>query len=127
MWMVCFTNCGRVWWRHLTKPGFRHVFAMTYCTDHDVWTVFEWSRAGIDIYPASSAAVEYILNAIERRGGEAWAIQHQGRGRRFPLGFVTCVSAVKHLIGIRSWAVTPHQLRSELSRRGAKRIVSSHD
>jgi len=56
LWMVGFTDCGRVWWRHITRRGFRHVFAITYDCDHDVWFMFDWHRGGVDLLPTSSRA-----------------------------------------------------------------------
>lgn len=129
LWIVCFTNCGDVWWRWFTKPGFRHAFAMTYDVHFNHWLVFEWHRYGALMYPITSATAETILNTLEARGGEAWTIKQREQKPSFPIGVLPlhCVSAMKHILGIRSWAITPWQLRSELSRRGARRIVSSHD
>lgn len=124
MWMVCFSDCGPVWWRFITRRGFRHCFAITKDHRWGVWIVYEWSRHGVDLYLADTDQIEAILSGIYERGGEVWWMYRRTGTKRLVRGPATCVTAVKHLLGLDSLAVTPWQLRCALRDRGAQRIVS---
>ncbi len=124
MWIVCFCDCGPVWWRWFTRPGYRHAFAITKDMQFGVWIVYEWNRYGVDLWLADTDQVDAILNDVEARGGEAWWLTRRREVNAVVRGPATCATAVKHLLGLKGWAFTPKQLRSALQRRGAKRIVA---
>ena len=99
----------RVLLRLLCRPGFRHCFAYTQLADA-CCLVMDPRSNGLDVTIRDTSAFPGV-------GHVAPAHQHFQRGWR-PRGLFTCVTAVKHLLGIRAWwIITPHQLYRYLQRR----------
>lgn len=108
--LVVFSGAADLRWLALLKPGFRHCF-----------TTFESGRHWI-VYNPLSHWTEIAV--MENLGGEALAAWYRQRGltvvswtrrppplKSAPLGFYTCVEAVKRVLGIHAPSViTPWNL-----------------
>ena len=97
------------------KAGFRHCYAVK--NDYDrVWTIFNPCRTHIDIsqelvsdYPT---ILDYIIEGetVIKYNGEPCAFAHS-------LSVVSCVGAVKYLLGIQApFVLTPYQLYKYIRR-----------
>ncbi len=106
--LVLFHGAGGRWYSRFLKPGFHHCFA-----------VIEWRGYWIVIDPKPGLPNFHITQGSEQALGAFYAahgLKAVGVTRRevcfmSPLMAVTCVSAVKRLIGLRApLTLTPWQL-----------------
>jgi hypothetical protein len=117
----------RRWWDWFTRPGFRHVLAFGFVAKHRVWVFLDWTASGLTAYLARDAEVDALICYMIRHDGRVLRMAKPDRDRprvagpRWPAPFY-CVTAVKHVAGIRSWALTPWQLFGTLQRRGATEL-----
>lgn len=113
----------RRWWDWFTRPGFRHVLAFGFVAQHRIWVFVDWTATGLSVFLARDGEVDALI-CYMRRSGRILRMPAPARGKaplqglRWPAPFY-CVTAVKHVAGIRSWAVTPWQLFGTLQRQGA--------
>lgn len=122
-WLVVFVDQTGpwTWWRPFTRPGFRHVVALRYDTGTRSWIMLDWARNGMKIEAVPTEVASWVLDQGWRGGGVLRIHQDIGRPRHGPrIAIFYCVTAVSHLLGISSWAVTPKQLHRALLRRGAE-------
>lgn len=123
LWLVFFSEPDRpAWWARVLRPGFRHVYAVSYFADQQRWVYFDPSRfrTAIHLFTAEQAP-----EAIARMMVPATAILRvASRADRLNApAFPWCVGQIKGLLGIRSWAVTPHGLYLALLARGAEAVM----
>lgn len=124
LWLIYFGDTARrAWWANFLRPGFRHVWAASWYADQERWVLFEpaINRTVISLYtaeqwPARLAVLLAHSSAVLRVASRA------GRGRQ-PT-FPWCVGAIKSLLGVRSWALTPWQLYRSLRGLGADVVES---
>lgn len=111
----------RAWHDIFTCPRFRHVFAMGYDPELHVYVVYEPSVYGtqIEVLAADERAVDILILHIAQTG--CW-LKVDPRQGRFLLGLwrFYCVPAVKHLLGVRSCALSPKGLYRHLVKQGAQ-------
>lgn len=134
-WAICFVdevtpdNPLRWWDRIWTRPGFRHVFAMTYDPVVRRWLLMDWRTGGLFIGYIGRKEAENVIAYTMMNGValEAWdngAEEHNLL--RIPIFY--CVTAISLLLGIVSWRVrTPYQLYCELKRRGCAEIFTGEE
>lgn len=114
MWYVIFCDSNRPESKWM-RPGFRHCYAMR--NDYGaVWTRFNPCRSHIDIsqelvsdYPTIQ---DYVTDAETylAYNGKPCDVAHS-------LSVVSCVGAVKYLLGIQApFVLTPYQLYKHLQR-----------
>jgi hypothetical protein len=119
-WYVGFIRTEtRRWWNCFTWNNFNHCFAFGYVRAG--WIVVDWCSKGLRVKVMDGEDVDLLIAETCRRGKIlAWVPQPFMRpAPRLP---ICCVSAVKHQLGLRSWALTPHQLFCELRHLGAREM-----
>lgn len=108
--LVVFSGHADLRWLAWLRPGFRHCFAAIESGPY--WVVYN---------PLSHCTEVAVLDGVD---GDALAAWYRGQGfsvvscrrRRpalqpAPLGFYTCVEAVKRVLGIHApWVLTPWNL-----------------
>ena len=132
-WWVVFTDYdwreedsrrhGGWWqpWRLLTRPGFRHCFALR--AQQGVWTEVNSHVCNTDVTVLPTDAYPNLPYDMARRGNchiiqviRYRGLQYIRRGLR---GQFNCVTLTKHLLGIdASWVLTPHALYKFLIKEG---------
>ncbi len=113
----------------LLKPGFRHVWAMKRAEYFNGWLVLNVLSGGVHVFEVADATPVHV-------GGRSFADYHaflramEGTGRAHMIvapvqpgthwrfrGILSCVSAIKHTLGVEApWVWTPWQLYRHLSR-----------
>ena len=107
------------------REGFGHVLALRYDPKKHLWIRMDWNRYCMDVGWNDSEEVELIFSQLFFGGScvlfkPKW--QESGTTRSIAL---YCVSAVKHLLGVKSWALTPFQLYRHLMANGGTEIFAA--
>jgi len=108
--LAVFSGAADLAWLKILKPGFRHCFVVVDC--NGIWVVHN---------PLSHYTEITVLDGVSRRDLAAWYRQRGFRvvacrvqtppRRSAPVGFYTCVEAVKRILGIHARRViTPWNL-----------------
>lgn len=124
-WTIAFFEGGeRRWWDIFTRKGFRHCFAFRYLEPMDAWAMVDWSNEGLFVDFLPKRFIDAAILGVNAAGGAFLEVDAVKPGRRiFPLQPMYCVSAMKELVGLRSWRViTPWQLYCALLKQGAQRM-----
>lgn len=114
---IVFSGETELRWLRILKPGFRHCFALIDNGRH--WTVFEplagyFEIQSLDVASAVDLPLMYAA-AQHMTVIEATAIAQPRR--QAPPAILSCVEAVKRLIGLHHpLIITPHQLYQHLNR-----------
>lgn len=102
----------------IARTGWRHVLA--FASEGDRWIVFDpharWT--GIHTLSAGAEFDAWVLDLS--RIADIWRIE--GGAASCPFAGLFCVGKVKHLIGLRSGALSPWGLARDLRRAGARRV-----
>ena len=114
-WFVVFNETSANWWLTLLTPGhFKHVSAFGYCHTIKLWLAYDVQLSGTRITLMDKAAVmawtkDCTILKIARTG--------QRMGLRHRICF-HCVTAIKHLIGLKCVAATPDGLYRHILNHG---------
>ena len=126
-WHVFFVSSGRQqgWWRIFTRPGFEHCFAITYDPETARWFIVDWHICFLVAQPLQDEMVEMLILMAKLEDYKIVRFKPKHDGRiRYRFGWNYCVSAMKHLLGLQSWAVTPYQLYCHLLKKGGKEGIA---
>lgn len=121
LWLVFFGTDPKhaTWWSRWLKPGFEHVSACAWYADQDRWVYYNPTRTGtvVLLYRDSEFGPRFtqMLNSAEV------VLRVRGTHRRdtTPFGW-WCTGAIKALVGVKTWALSPYQLCGALIRNGAE-------
>jgi|TARA_R110000824_G_scaffold214694_4_gene400897 hypothetical protein len=104
----------------------RHVWCALQDTDRNAWVSYNWHK-GLPIIQAEAAA-DYDLAAHYRDQGYTVVETERGTAPRLsPFILNNCVGHVKLVCGLRSRALTPHQLHRSLTcKRSSLRMRLKH-
>lgn len=124
VWFLVFeTRTDHRWVRWLARGRFKHVTAVGWVPDQRLWVFYDVSlgRTRVAVLPDCQAAWDDILRL--RAAGAMLAMVPRAP-RRFWLrvGF-WCVPAVRHLLGVGGWAVTPSGFYRDCLRQGAEVVT----
>jgi hypothetical protein len=126
-WLLIFNvSTGLPWLDGLIPGFFKHVSAVGWVSDAQVWIFYDvsWRRTSLKVLPDKEGSRCYAL-AQRGNGVLKVAVDVERRGAAmFRAGF-WCVPAMKHLIGSRSGALRPDRLWRDLVASGAE--VFSND
>lgn len=110
-WFVCFDPRASWWVRWLAWGRFNHVRAFAIVPRARIWLFFDVTLGGLTIRAARDQSPE--ADALINGWSEGCEIVHirtlHGAGLPMPPLF-SCVTAVKHLIGLRGGALRPDAL-----------------
>jgi hypothetical protein len=99
------------------KPGFRHCWCAVR-EDQGFWTAVDGREGRPGMSTIAEADFARYLDRAVSSGATAVSVTF-GPALRTPILIYTCVSVMKAIFGIRSFAVTPHQLYRALVKREA--------
>lgn len=119
-WTVVFHRKASSRWFALIAMGhFKHVSAFAYAAGPNVWVIHDWQFGGlrVAVLPHSDDACRLIASLFGGPDTEWMPVRRRPSATGFRLG--TCVGAVKHLLGLRTWALRPDALYRSLSVSGA--------
>lgn len=122
-WHVAFGDFhkrDRRWWHPFCEPGFSHVLAFGYVRGG--WVVIDPLVGHIDVRVAIGSETDLLIGALKVAGGRILRCDRVIRHSWRPRGPVYCVTVVKHLLGVRGFAVTPRQLHDALIAQGAVEV-----
>lgn len=126
-WLLIFhISTGKPWLDRLIPGFFKHVSAVGWVSDAQVWIAYDvsWRRTSLKLLPDEEGTRFYAL-AQRGNGVLKVAVNLELRGSAmFRAGF-WCVPAMKHLVGSRSGALRPDRLWRDLVASGAE--VFSND
>ena len=113
--LVVFTNENQHPLAGWLRPGYRHVFCIVPAFDGEGGSVFvNLTLGGLEVAPLEAPPEAYRQEYADDT--ETLLVPHEPwKRRQAPLALNNCVAITKQLIGLRSWAWTPWQLRCHLS------------
>ncbi len=126
-WYVVFvTRKPTYWWDWVFTWGkYKHVCALGYSPEGDQWTFYDWNFLGCQVFPISKPALDSFLAYIEESGGTVLDVGPGSKKyRKTWVTIGTCVSSVKHLTRLKSWAMTPDQLFCAYQKAGAETLFT---
>lgn len=130
-WLICFVdNAERHWWDVMTRPCFRHAFAVQHEIERDLWIVIDWSSGIANVDVLSGEQVTGLLQHVRDRQGVALMapVESAPRTRGFRMPLTYCVTAILQLLGKPTrFTWTPYQLYKRLMREGALVIADNRD
>lgn len=122
IWNLVFLDHPREhWWDWLTPPGWRHVCAFGYANGR--WIVYDAADLRSCILVLTGAQFDAWINLRADRITDILRVPVENTGGLRTRVGLWCVTAVKHLAGIRSSALRPKALHRDLTRRGCERLV----
>lgn len=131
-WHLAFHVKQGLWlpYEKLIPGRFSHVSAFAYLGGPKCWLLIEQSprtNARVVVWPDASETYNMppMLSAWTDNCSILAVDVRQRCGFRLNLGF-WCVSAVKDLIGVSSWALSPEGLWRDLQRKGAKVVYDAN-
>jgi hypothetical protein len=125
IWLIVFMPRNQIdMWTLFTwhRKNFDHCLALRYDPVAAVWLHVEWSSHGLYCEPITQTEVDLIL---ARCVMDNWPClkYHTKVYYHMPIFGYYCVNVIKHLVGLKSWSVTPYQLYCALKKRGATEIL----
>ncbi len=107
--LVIFHDAKHPFLRWILKPGFQHCFVCI--EDNGLWLAID------HVGPRSAPQIRYMTTSDFDLGG-MWrdrgmtVVETQRRAipSAWPVAPVNCVSMVKRILCLRTWAQTPHEL-----------------
>jgi hypothetical protein len=130
-WRLAFHLKRGLWlpWERLIPGRFTHVSAFTYLGGPKCWLLIEQSprtNARVVVWPDASES--YLMPPTLAQWTDDCSILtvdvRQRYGFSLKLGF-WCVSAVKDLVGSKSWALSPEGLWRDMVRTGARVVYDN--
>lgn len=120
LWLVFFGDTPRrAWWANALRPGFRHVWAASWYADQARWVYFNPAIDGttIMLFTADEWPVK-LASLLEHSSVALRMASRRDRLRTSTLPW--CVGAIKALLGIHVFALTPYRLHLALLACGAE-------
>lgn len=119
LWLVFWSEPDRpAWWARFLRPGFRHVYAVSWFADQQRWVYFDPSRFRTAIHLFDEAQAHDAMTRLMAPATAILRVASRADRLNAPT-FPWCVGQVKALLGLRSRALTPYALYRDLLARGA--------
>ncbi|MGB0670899.1 MAG: hypothetical protein ACPGNT_05340 [Rhodospirillales bacterium] len=114
--LIVFTDATEISWLRILKPGFRHCFAMI--AEPEGWIIYDTLAHQTEIVLWRGLSEAEVLTSLCARGNRVVpAILLDAPKKLAPLRPLTCVEAIKRLLGLRApWVFTPYQLYRRLEK-----------
>ena len=113
------------WWTH---KDFKHCMAFKYDSKNELWISYNWGKNGIDIRNLTKDEMLTASLYFKEHHNAKFLIVESKELPNFyimELAFTNCVTAVRHLVGIRKWMITPYSLYCALKSMGCKEYLES--
>lgn len=118
VWFVAFLPASAAWYHRFLKPGWQHVVCFA-PLNQERWVVIDALWTHMEVAIVDIDTLDRLVSHLAEHGTILKA-----RVRPSPVRFrtlATCVTFAKHLVGDRSWAITPWQLYRSMRRNGAEK------
>lgn len=127
IWIIGFFDMDRprMIFSPFLKPGFRHATAFGYDVDKGYWLSLDWGKRGLSVNILDNDECDRLIAFIERHHGRFLEIAPQKSVYRCPILPCWCVTAIRHLLGIKRPYFTPYQLYCAVKRMGGKPIFEA--
>lgn len=113
---VVFQSTNRHWLAWLLRRDCRHVWCALQDRRTGSWLGINVTLEGVRVDALAPADFD-LAGYYREMGLEVIEVQARPWERQLsPFVLNTCVGMTKQVLGVRSWAVTPHQLRKYLYR-----------
>lgn len=124
---IIFSVDNTHWLAGLLHPECNHVFCAVPSPNEDGTCVLvDLGIEGIVTTPVSGTPRQ-LARHYQQQGLEAWVVPYMPAKRRLlPTMLNNCVGLTTQLVGLRTWALTPLQLRRHLIKEYSEWQVSSH-
>ena len=121
VWNVVFLDVPRSsWWDWFTSDGWRHCCAFGYSVTGECWVIYDVADKTSRISIVDDYWFDRWVGVRRNRITSIIQIEtKEGGDERARLG-LWCVTAIKHLVGLRSGALRPKALHRDLLRHGGK-------
>lgn len=110
---IVFVSKGEHWLGKFLHPKRKHVFCVIPSMEH--WIAYDW-KGGDPQMVVYGTDGEEIETWLKQHASDVLRVRIDQRPPRQPFMLNNCVGHAKLLFGIRSWAVTPHQLYKHLTK-----------
>jgi len=114
--LVVLSDCNDHPLAPLLRRGRRHVWAVVQDVERGHWLSYNFKR-GVPQIRCEAAADFDMAQFYRNEGYEVIESEVCDAPSLFPFMLRTCVGLTKHILGIRSWSLTPHQLAQHLIKR----------
>lgn len=122
LWLIFFGDTQRrAWWANVLRPGFRHIVAVSWYAAEERWVYFDPALTGTSIRIFTAEQGPAMIDALLAQSSAVLRVATRRDRGNAPL-FAFCVGQIKALLGLRSWAFTPHGLYRDLRARGAEPV-----
>ena len=113
-WVV-FSGQADLPWLKILKPGFRHCFCLLHDGEH--WITLDPLSGHMDVRVQDIAPGFDLPGWLESRGYRVCEAPMQAQHKQAPIALMSCVEAVKRIIGLHDIRViTPYQLFKHLTK-----------
>lgn len=118
-WWFVFKDVDNRWWGRFLKPGYQHVFAVTWMNDLSM--VVEPLMGACNIMLTDVRVADMLATYIDL-GYRVVYIRHDPQPEKFKMRgpLLTCASYLAYTIGIKFYGVTAYQLYKKLIRMGGE-------
>lgn len=100
-----------------------HVCAITYDPVHKVWLLADWNMYNLGIQILTTEEADILFSMMWYGATFVRFTSEQPDSATTRSVCLYCVSMIKHLLGVKSLAITPYQLFCALKKRGGRVIV----
>jgi hypothetical protein len=108
----------RSWFHWFTTPGWRHVFC--FGASGSAWIVYDPLSKRAEMAAVTGEYLDHCIAAWKAKGCKFLRVKTQRIHLFQRLVPLYCVTCVKHVLGVRGFAVTPRQLYQLLLSQGAE-------
>ena len=123
LWLVFFGEAeGGPWWSRFLAPGYRHVAACAWFAEQERWVYFNPTRRGTVILLYREDEFGRRFTQLMNESSCVLRVRSTMARGATPFGW-WCTGSIKALLGLRSRALLPRQLRDHLLRHGAEVVV----
>lgn len=125
-WFIGFVgDAGRFnFWDIITTKDFRHCYAFRF--DGYNWILVDPMGSWLEVQVMPYEREDNVPHMMLERGHKVVYVMKNRKNEQVLRGLLTCVSIVKHLIGVRAcWIFTPKQLYKHLLEKNYGRIIKA--
>ena len=120
-WYVFFFDADRsrrAWGHVCCRQGFGHCLAIRYSPKFGHWIITDWNAYHLDIKILDREETELVFAQLIFGATCLRFKPRRPAGGSVKSVLLYCVPALKHLLGVKTWAVTPYQLYCYLIENG---------
>ena len=127
-WVIAFTSRPEksAWFHWWTHKDFKHALAFKYEPNHHLWLSYNWGKNGVDIRILTPEQMTTACLYFKENHNAKFLIAEAKELPQYyimELTFTNCVTAIRHLVGIRKLMITPYRLYCALKSMGCREYL----